>query len=130
LGVSKSVSDAGLKKSFRKLARKYHPDVSKEPNVEEKFKQVKEACKVLKDREKPKFYDQYGESWKQAQQGGYASGGHPGAGRSGFGAGGYTGANTDGVSDFFSDLFGGGGGYRSLYKAHLGCHVILRCQVI
>jgi curved DNA-binding protein len=112
LGVGKSVTDADLKKSFRKLARKYHPDVSKEPNAEEKFKQVKEAYEVLKDPEKRKFYDQYGENWKQAQQGGYSSGGHPGAGRSGFGAGGFTGANTDGFSDFFSDMFGGGGGFH------------------
>ena len=104
LGVSKNATDAELKKAYRRLARKYHPDVSKETNAEDKFKETKEAYEVLKDPEKRKFYDQYGENWKQAQQGGFT-----GADAQGFGGGGFTGANTEDFSDYFSDMFGGGG---------------------
>src|SRR3990167_10612989 len=67
LGVSRSANADDIKKSYRKLARKYHPDVSKEPNAEEKFKQVKEAYEVLKDPKKHKAYDAMGASWQQGQ---------------------------------------------------------------
>lgn len=60
LGVSKTASDDDIKKAYRHLARKYHPDVSKEKNAEEKFKAMKEAYEVLKDPEKRKAYDQMG----------------------------------------------------------------------
>lgn len=69
MGVKKDVSPEELKRTYRTLARKYHPDVSKEPNAENKFKELGEAYEVLKDPQKRAQYDQYGEHWqRQAQQ--------------------------------------------------------------
>ncbi|MFW0078998.1 MAG: DnaJ C-terminal domain-containing protein [Coxiella endosymbiont of Haemaphysalis qinghaiensis] len=67
LGISRSATADKIKKRYRQLARKYHPDVSKEVNAEEKFKQVKEAYEVLKDPEKRKAYDAIGSECKQGQ---------------------------------------------------------------
>lgn len=89
LGVSKTASDAEIKSAFRKLAKKYHPDVSKEPDAEEKFKEAQEAYAVLSDPDKRKQYDQFGH-----------------AAFSNNGAGGYDFSGFD-FSDIFSDLFGG-----------------------
>jgi curved DNA-binding protein len=118
LGLSKNASQDDIKKAYRKLARKYHPDLNpndKEANV--KFQQINEANEVLGDPEKRKKYDQYGENWKHAEQfeqarqqqgdrGGqyyYDNSGNPFEGFSqGFG--------TEDFSDFFSDLFGGRSG--------------------
>lgn len=94
LGVSKNASDAEIKSAFRKLAKKYHPDVCKEPDAAEKFKEAQEAYAVLSDASKRAQYDQYGHA---AFQGG------PG------GAGGFDFSGFD-FSDIFSDLFGGGFG--------------------
>ena len=96
LGVERSISQADLKKTYRKLARKYHPDVSKEANAEERFKEVNEANEVLGDEEKRSQYDTLGANWKNGQnfnpppgwEGGFdfsqfTSGGHGGSSSSG-----------------------------------------------
>jgi len=107
LDVPRSASTDEIKKAYRRLARKYHPDVSKEANAEARFKEVAEAYEVLKDKEKRSAYDQLGSNWKQGQNfnpppGWEHMGGFGGAG--GFsGAGGPT-----GFSDFFESIFGGG----------------------
>lgn len=80
LGVSRSSSADDIRKAYRKLARKYHPDVNKEKEAEEKFKKINEAYEVLKDPERRKLYDTYGQYWQQAgkqqeYQEDYAAGG-------------------------------------------------------
>jgi curved DNA-binding protein len=106
LNVARNASADDIKKSYRRLARKFHPDVSKEKDAEAKFKQVQEAYEVLKDPEKRAAYDQLGSNWKAGQEfrpppdfrGGFEFRGRPGGN-----AGGY-----DSFSDFFSSLFGAG----------------------
>src|SRR3990167_2652524 len=102
LGLSRDASPDEIKKSYRKLARKYHPDVSNEPNAEEKFKQVKEAYEVLKDPKKRQAYDQVGANWKQGQGFTPPPGWkHPGGDAS------YQEFSQGDFSDFFESLFGG-----------------------
>ncbi len=67
LGVDRDATQAEIKRAYRKLARKYHPDVSKEADSEEKFKELGEAYEVLKDAEKRAAYDQLGSQWKEGQ---------------------------------------------------------------
>lgn len=111
LGVNKNATAAQIKKEYRKMARKYHPDVSKDSNAEKKFKEVGEAYEVLKDPEKRKAYDQYGADWKtgkqqqEYQQQYQQQHQHQGGGFD-FG-GGFEGGGD--YSDFFESLFGGGG---------------------
>lgn len=69
MGVARDVSQEEIKRVYRKLARKYHPDVSKEPNAENKFKELGEAYEVLKDPKKRSKYDQYGQYWQQPDPG-------------------------------------------------------------
>jgi len=129
LGVAKNASQEDIKKAYRKLARKFHPDVN--PNDKEahkKFQQINEAHEVLSDAEKRKKYDQYGENWKHAdqyeqarqqqQQAGGGFGGFGGGGFGNFGGGEYTysGGEEGGFSDFFESLFGGARGRRSQAK--------------
>src|SRR5947207_5903351 len=68
LGVNREAADDDIKRAYRKLARKYHPDVSKETNAEEKFKNVQEAYEALKDPEKRAAYDQLGSGWRPGQE--------------------------------------------------------------
>lgn len=68
MGLEKNASPEDIKRAYRKLARKYHPDVSKEPDAENKFKTLGEAYEVLKDPEKRSKYDQYGQYWKDSER--------------------------------------------------------------
>ncbi len=105
LGVSKDASQEDIKKAFKKLARKYHPDVAKDqPDAEERFKMVNEAYEVLGDPEKRQKYDTLGPGWQQGQDFGGQSG-YPGDGQYEYHFGGST-----GFSDFFESLFGGRAG--------------------
>ena len=96
LGVSKTATDKEIKSAFRRLAKQYHPDVNKEADAEEKFKEIQEAYAVLSDENRRKQYDQFGHA---AFQGGSGS-------SQGFG--GFDFSDFD-FSDIFSDLFGGSG---------------------
>ena len=109
LGVDKSASQDEIKKAFKKLARKYHPDVAKDlPDAEEKFKEVNEAYEVLGDAEKRKKYDTLGANWEHGQDFGGGPGGFYGSG--GGGQYEYHFGGSTGFSDFFESMFGGGGG--------------------
>jgi molecular chaperone DnaJ len=102
LGIAKDASQADIKKAYRKLSKKYHPDINKAPGAEAKFKEVTEAYEVLSDEQKRSNYDQYGSADGPAGFGGGGAGG----GYSDFGGGGFGG----GFEDIFSQFFGGGGG--------------------
>jgi len=106
LGVSRDADEDEIKRAYRKKASEYHPDVSDDPDAEEKFKKVKKAKEVLTDEEKRQAYDQMGhERFEQAEKrGGFDGGGAGGAGAQGnpFGGG--------GLGDIFDQFFGGGGG--------------------
>lgn len=117
LGVDKNASEEDIKKAYRKLARKYHPDLNpNDQDAHKKFQQINEANEVLSDPEKRKKYDQYGKDWKHAEQFEQArrqgGGGFGGAGYGGFGgeqpySETYTSGDFD-FSDFFNSMFGGG----------------------
>jgi len=105
MGVARDASQEDIKRAYRKLARKFHPDVSKEKDAEEKFKELQEAHEVLKDAEKRAAYDQLGADWRPGQdfrpppdwgKGFEFSRPRGGGGAEGLG----------GFSDFFSELFG------------------------
>ena len=106
LGVARDASQDDIKRAYRKQARKFHPDVSKEANAEEKFKGVQEAYEVLKDPEKRAAYDQLGSNWRQGQQ--FTPPPDWGNGfEFSYGRGGRSAPGEDpGFSDFFSSLFG------------------------
>ncbi len=131
LGVPRTATQDEIKQAFRKLARKYHPDVSKAEGAEAKFKDLNEANEVLKDPEKRAAYDRMGSNWKAGQEfqpppgwdAGFEFRGGEGAGFSGGGSpfGGGEGFDT---SDFFEQLFGqrarggGAGGQRRGGRSH------------
>lgn len=111
LGVDKKASEDELKKAYRKLARKYHPDVSKEKNAEEQFKNLQEAYEVLKDPQKRAAYNELGSNWKAGQDFRPPPGWQHGGGEF-HTAGNFSEEDLGGFSDFFSQLFGGGGAQR------------------
>lgn len=106
LGVARTASADEIKKAYRRLAHKYHPDVSKERNAEAKFKEVQEAYEVLKDPEKRAAYDQLGSQWKSGEQ--FRPPPDWGSGFEFRGGGAHEEIfEGEGFSDFFSTLFGG-----------------------
>lgn len=125
LGIDKSATEKDIKAAYRKLARKYHPDLNpNDADANKKFHQINEANEVLSDAEKRKKYDKYGENWQHGeeheqyakqQQGRQYSGFGGGQGQGfesfeGFGGGGD-------FSDFFQSMFGGGGGRSGRQQA-------------
>ncbi len=107
MGVEKDASQDEIKRAYKKLARKYHPDVSKQANAEERFKEVGEAYEALKDPEKRAAYDQLGANWKAGQD--FNPPPDWDAGFE-FNGGGFTGGDAADYSDFFESLFGHGFG--------------------
>jgi DnaJ-class molecular chaperone len=109
LGVPRDASDEEIKKAFRKLARRYHPDVAKDKKVaEEKFKEINEAHEVLGDPENRQKYDELGASWREGVQPPPGRDGHAGRSPGGEEAFEFRFDGT-GFSDFFEQFFGRGG---------------------
>ncbi len=104
LDVKRNATQDEIRRAYRKLTRKYHPDVSKEPDAEQKFKELGEAYEVLKDPEKRAAYDRLGAEWKAGQE--FRP--PPNWDESfEFRGGGFTGGDATDFSDFFASLFGG-----------------------
>ena len=114
LGVKRNATDSEIKSAYRKLARKYHPDVNKTKEAEGKFKDINEAYEVLSDKQKRQRYDSLGSNW----QGGQNYTPPPGFENFGFGQGyqsfNFNGQDLGGFSDFFSSLFGDMMGSQSM----------------
>ena len=112
MGVDRKATQDEIKRAYRKLARKYHPDVSKESDSEVKFKEVGEAYEVLKDKEKRAAYDQLGSNWNAQQDfrppPGWGAGSDFHGSAGGAAGGGFGGGNPEDFSDFFESLFGQG----------------------
>ena len=98
LGLTKGASQDEIKKAYRSLAKKYHPDINKEPGAEEKFKEINEAYDTLSDETKKARYDQFGHDDPMGGMGGSGFGGFEGFSGAGFG----------GFEDILSSFFGGG----------------------
>ncbi len=126
LGVSKSASKDEIKSAFRKLAKKYHPDISKEENAEEKFKEVQEAYSVLSDDNKRRQYDQFGHAGVNGNGAGSGFGGFNGAG---------FGFDASDLGDIFDNLFGAGFGFggsssrRSSSRTRRGSDILMQVDL-
>lgn len=112
LGVEKNATQEDIRKAFRKLSKKYHPDLNKSPEAKLRFQEINEANMVLSNPEKRKKYDEYGEHWQhadefEAQRRQYRQGnGYNFGGFGGFGDFTHSSGNTSSFSDFFESLFG------------------------
>lgn len=116
LGVSKSASKDEIKSAYRKLAKKYHPDLNKAPDAAEKFKEVQEAYDILYDDQKRQAYDQFGHA---AFEHGEGMGSNPFQG-AGFQGQGFSDVNFGDFGDLFSSIFGGGRRSRQNYGPRKG----------
>ncbi|MCW2653747.1 MAG: DnaJ-class molecular chaperone with C-terminal Zn finger domain [Mycobacterium sp.] len=127
LGVPRDASPEQIQQAFRTLARRYHPDINKDPGAEDRFKEINEANHVLSDPETRRRYDRFGEDFRRipedwderaervgAGAGGFGGGAVGGGGGSGrrvrFGQGGFGGGAGINIEDLFGDIFSGGGG--------------------
>lgn len=124
LGVEKNASDEEIKRAFRKMAKKYHPDVNKEDGAQEKFKEIGEAYSVLSDPNKRRQYDQFGSA---------AFDGSAGGGFGGFGGGGFSGFGFEDIDlgDIFEQFMGGsfGGRKRNSKRATKGDDALVRIEL-
>lgn len=125
LGVSKNATKEEIQKAYRKLARKYHPDINKAQDAEETFKNINEAHSVLSNAESRALYDRYGENWREAQQQGSNPREHSGGGEQWSQYGGNFNFNDSGnpfeedlYGDIFSNIFGGGGHQGNSWGVH------------
>lgn len=119
MGLERNASQEEIKRAYRKLARKYHPDVSKEADAEALFKDLGEAYAVLKDPEKRAAYDDLGRNWKSGQD--FRPPPNWDAGFE-FSGGGFDSADRAAYSDFFESLFGRGFGSAQTDRRHAGFH--------
>ena len=109
LGIKRDATQEEIKKAYRRLAKKYHPDINKDdPQAKSKFQEINEANEVLGDPEKRRRYDEYGENWKQSDDFGTGSNSNGNSWSYGFGGFGQSDRNENGFSDFFEQLFGKG----------------------
>jgi molecular chaperone DnaJ len=122
LGVPRNADEKEIRKAYRNLARKYHPDVCKDPGAETRFKEINEAYSVLSDQQKRAQYDQLGhETFTSASKGSYTGGG-------GFGGGGFS-SDFSGFGDIF-DFFGGGFGGQQRYRGpQPGNDLLMQIQI-
>lgn len=119
LGVARNADEDTIKQSYRRLARKYHPDVSKEPNAEEQFKNVQEAYEVLKDKEKRAAYDELGANWKAGQEFRKPPGWN-GESQFRYDGGQFSEEDLGQFSDFFANMFGGRGHQQGHHEGFAG----------